>query len=232
MQPKFIAIEGLDGAGKSTQIDLLQQFLAHEGKPTRFIHFPRHNDGIFGTLISRFLRGEFGSVDQVHPQLVALLFAEDRMDFAPVIRNWLEEGYYVLVDRYVFSNIAFQVAKLKDEKEKESLRKWILEFEFGYNKLPKPDISLYLDVPFEFTLRALETRAQNDDRPYLGGEADIHEADFSLQWGVKHEYEHLCVTGEGLVPVRCSDDAGGMRTVASIHEEVCRLAGLAGSQPG
>ena len=89
---QFVAIEGLDGSGKSTQIELLLTYLHNKGVETRFIHFPRHNDGVFGTLISKFLRGEFGNVSQVHPQLVALLFAEDRKDFAKTIREWLSNG--------------------------------------------------------------------------------------------------------------------------------------------
>ncbi len=66
----------------------------------------------------------------------------------------------MIVDRYVYSNIAFQCAKLASREEQNRLRDWILEFEFGYNNLPRPDLNLYLNVPFEFTRRQLKKPAK------------------------------------------------------------------------
>ena len=217
---KFIAIEGLDGAGKSTQIDLLIKHLEKENIPTKFIHFPRHNKGIFGALISRFLRGEFGAVDNVHPQLVALLFAEDRKDFAASINQWLVEGYFVLVDRYVISNIAYQCAKLTDTTEKETLKTWINTFEYDYNKIPKPDLSIYLEVPFDFTLKSLTHRQKNEARHYLKGQNDIHEADFGLQLAVKQEYDNILKTDNSITCIHCSTVGNEMRTIQDIHREI------------
>lgn len=88
----FIVLEGLDGAGKSTQIRLLRRLLAERGVESEYVHFPRFDAPVYGELIARFLRGEFGGVGQVDPYLVALLFAGDRADFAPQIRQWLAGG--------------------------------------------------------------------------------------------------------------------------------------------
>lgn len=216
----FIAIEGLDGAGKSTQIELLTNYLHGKGVKTAFVHFPRLNEGVFGELIARFLRGEYGEVSQVHPQLVATLFAEDRKAFAPTIQAWLAENHFVLVDRYVLSNIAFQCAKLKDAEEKKYLRDWILHFEYEYNKIPKPDFSIYLDVPFSFVTRALEERRKSKGRAYLHDKDDIHENDYALQQSVKEEYEILCVTDPHVHRIRCSDEHGSMRPAAEIHKQI------------
>ncbi len=215
---KFIAIEGLDGSGKSTQIDLLIAHFRAQGIETRFIHFPRHNEGVFGKLIARFLRGEFGEVKDVHPQLVALLFAEDRKEFATILQGWLDAGHVVLCDRYVLSNIAFQCAKLDDPIAKESLREWILEFEYTYNKIPKPDFSLHLSVPFAFTERALTARMAAQARDYLDGGHDIHEKDFALQKAVRLAYETLVATDPSIRNIVCADDAGQMRPIAEIHQ--------------
>lgn len=223
---RFVVIEGLDGSGKSTQINLLTDLCAAQGIPTRFIHFPRHNVGVFGELIARFLRGEFGDVGQVHPQLVALLFAEDRRDFATTLRGWLDEGALVLCDRYVYSNIAFQCAKLKEPAAKSDLRRWILDFEYHYNAIPKPDFSLFLDVPFAFTERSLTARMQATARDYLAGAQDIHERDFSLQRAVRAEYEALAATEEGLVRISCADEQGQMLPIEEVHGLVCRAIGL------
>ena len=226
MHNKFIAIEGLDGSGKSTQINLLMQYMEGRGIKTKFVHFPRHNQGIFGELISRFLRGGFGSVDAVHPQLVALLFAEDRKEFAATINGWLAEGYLVLVDRYVLSNIAFQCAKLKDEAEKEALKNWINDFEYNYNNIPKPNRSFYLEVPFEFTLQSLQKRRQNNNRTYLAGQEDLHENDTTLQLAVKQEYGHLLATDKSITCINCQSEADGMRPILDIHHEIVGHIGL------
>ena len=95
----FIVLEGLDGAGKSTQIRMLRQLLAERGVESEYVHFPRFDAPVYGELIARFLRGEFGGVQEVDPYLVALIFAGDRADAAPQIRQWLAEGKAVVLDR-------------------------------------------------------------------------------------------------------------------------------------
>ena len=223
---KFIVIEGLDGSGKSTQIELLIAHFKALGIETRFIHFPRHNEGVFGKLIARFLRGEFGSVGEVHPQLVALLFAEDRKEFARTIRGWLAEGHAVLCDRYVLSNIAFQCAKTPDPQAKAALRQWILDFEFDYNQIPRPDFSLHLSVPFAFTERSLTARLEAQARDYLAGGQDIHEMDFALQRAVKQEYETMVETDASIRNIVCYDEAGQMLPIEVVHARV--LGAMAG----
>jgi len=133
---RFIVIEGLDGSGKSTQLNLLQNHLEKESVPFKYMHFPRLEEGIYGKLVARFLRGEMGANDQVDPYLVALIFAGDRADASKQIRRWMEEGYLVIADRYVYSNIALQCAKLEGREERDRLRDWILEFEFQHNGIP------------------------------------------------------------------------------------------------
>ena len=103
----LIVLEGLDGAGKSTQVKRLKEYLQQRCGTLEYIHFPRYEAPVYGDLITRFLKGEFGSIEAVHPQLVALLFAEDRHGAAPAMREALARGKTVLLDRYVYSNIAY-----------------------------------------------------------------------------------------------------------------------------
>ena len=125
----LVVLEGLDGAGKSTQVRLLREYLTSVCGELEYIHFPRYDAPVYGDLIGRFLRGDFGGNDTVHPQLVALLFAEDRHGAAPQIQSVLDAGGTVLLDRYVCSNIAYQCAKLADPAEREALRDWIFTTE-------------------------------------------------------------------------------------------------------
>lgn len=96
---KFIVIEGLDGCGKSTQTRLLMEHLEDEGHKCKFIHFPVLEQGVYGKLIAQFLRGELGKNEDVHPKLVALMYACERKEHSHIIEEWLNDGYTVIADR-------------------------------------------------------------------------------------------------------------------------------------
>ncbi|MEN8156543.1 MAG: dTMP kinase [Bacteroidota bacterium] len=214
----FIVIEGLDGSGKSTQLKLLREHLEKEEVPYKYLHFPRLGEGVYGELVARFLRGEMGANDQVDPYLVALIFAGDRADAASMIRQWMEEGFLVIVDRYVYSNIAFQCAKLMDRDERERLRRWILDLEFNHNDLPVPGINLFLNVPFGFTRQQLKKPREGADRAYLMGERDIHEENLDFQEQVRQEYLSLRQFVDDLTLIDCTDGTGGMRPPEEISQ--------------
>lgn len=218
----FAVIEGLDGSGKSTQLKMLRDYLDRRNVAFKYLHFPRLEEGVYGKLIARFLRGELGANEQVDPYLVALMFAGDRTDASHQIRHWMDEGYLVIVDRYVYSNIAFQCAKLSSEGERDRLRDWILDFEFGYNKLPRPDINLYLNVPFDFTRKQLKNTRDGDDRAYLKGERDIHEENLDFQEQVRQVYLSLTRHVEDLEIIHCMDPKGLMLSPASISDLIVK----------
>ena len=216
----FIVLEGLDGAGKSTQIRMLRQLFADRGVESEYVHFPRFDSPVYGQLIARFLRGEFGGVQEVDPYLVALIFAGDRADAAPQIRQWLAEGKAVVLDRYVYSNVGFQCAKLPADEERDRLADWIVNLEFGHNALPRPDLSLFLDVPFAFTERKLSEVREGDDRDYLQGGQDIHEASLQLQQDVRSVYLASAAKDPSLRVVDCSDASGAMESPEGIFAKI------------
>ena len=216
----FIVLEGLDGAGKSTQIRMLRRFFADRGVESEYVHFPRFDSPVYGELIARFLRGEFGGVGEVDPYLVALLFAGDRADAAPRIREWLAQGKAVILDRYVYSNVGFQCAKLPAGEERNRLADWILYLEFCHNGLPRPDVSLFLDVPFTFTERKLSELREGDDRDYLRGGRDIHEDALDLQRRVREVYLAAAAADPQLQVIDCSDASGAMDTPEGIFSKI------------
>ena len=216
----FIVLEGLDGAGKSTQVRMLRQLLSERGVESEYVHFPRFDAPVYGELIARFLRGEFGGVNEVDPYLVALLFAGDRAAAASQIRAWIAAGKAVILDRYVYSNVGFQCAKLPAGEPRDRLAQWILDLEFGYNGLPRPDMSLFLDVPFAFTERKLSEAREGDDRDYLQGGQDIHEASLQLQQDVRSVYLASAAKDPSLRVVDCCDANGAMESPGRIFDKI------------
>lgn len=224
MQPeKFFVIEGLDGAGKSTQVRMLEQFFESQGIKSKYLHFPRLESPVIGEMIAAFLRGEYGAIEQVHPSLVALLYAEDRRAAAQVIREWMEQGYWVIVDRYVYSNIAYQCAKMPNLKGAHDLRNFIFRLEYEHFKIPKPDLSVFLDVPFAFTEKKLTETREGQDRDYLRGARDIHEADLAFQQKVREVYLEQESLDERFKIVSCSNEEASMAAPEIIFSRIQNL---------
>ena len=216
----LIVLEGLDGAGKSTQLKMTTEHVASRGRKVQYLHFPRYDAPVYGELISRFLRGDYGPMDQVHPQLVALLFAQDRSDASGLVRSWLDRGYVVIFDRYVYSNIAFQCAKLDDKKQSDYLRDWIFDVEYNKFGIPRPDLNIFLDVPIGFVDARLKENRAGDDRSYLQGKSDIHEADIEFQKKVRSMYLEQCALDDSFKRVDCSDSQGSMLPAEKIFEKI------------
>ena len=219
----FIVLEGVDGSGKSTQIANLRKMFAQKGVESEYLHFPRFDAPYYGDLIARFLRGELGGIEQVDPYIVALLYAGDRKDAAVMIRKWLSEGKVVICDRYVYSNVGYQCAKLNDEVAREELREWILGLEYEYNAIPKPDVSLFLDVPFAFTERKLAEQRVGDDRDYLNGKQDIHEQSMDLQRAVRQVYIDASHYDEDMYVVDCTTSQGEMASPEDIFSRIMQV---------
>ena len=216
----LVVLEGLDGAGKSTQVKKLRSYLESIFRELEYIHFPRYDAPVYGDLISRFLRGDFGTNETVHPQLVALLFAEDRHGAAPGMKEKLAAGGTVLLDRYVYSNIAYQCAKLKDADEAGRLRDWIFNTEYGSFGLPVPDLNIFLDVPIGFVESKLKSQRGGQDRDYLEGGQDIHEADIEFQKRVRAIYRKQCELDPKFIRIDCSDEYGEMLPPGAIFAKI------------
>jgi dTMP kinase len=220
---KLFVIEGVDGAGKSTQIKLLRDFFHKKGKDCEYLHFPRIETPYFGELIARFLRGEFGALNEVDPYLVAMLYAGDRKDASIMISSWLKEGKIVLLDRYTYSNIAYQCAKLTAISDQIKLMNWILSLEFNHFAIPKPDLNIFLDVPFAFTENNLTNLRTGNDRNYLNGTRDIHEESLIFQKNVRDVYMRIAETDERLAVIDCSSSTGMMLPPDEIFDHLINI---------
>lgn len=220
---KLLVIEGVDGSGKSTQLKLLSEYITRKGFSCEFLHFPRTDAPYFGELIARFLRGEFGSLNEVDPYLVALLYAGDRKDASEKIKEWLGKRKIVLLDRYTYSNIAYQCAKIDDQVAQDKLMKWILTLEFDHFAIPRPDLNLFLDVPFSFTEKKLLSSRSGDDRNYLNGTRDIHEQSLNFQKKVRDMYLKVARTDNRLAVVNCCNSNGSMKSPEDISSLILNI---------
>lgn len=220
---KLFVIEGVDGAGKSTQIKLLKDYFLKKGYNCEYLHFPRTEAPYFGELIARFLRGEFGSLNEVDPYIVAMIYAGDRKDASEIIGKWLKEGKIVLLDRYTYSNIAYQCAKLPEVSAQENLLRWILSLEFEHFAIPRPDLNIFLDVPFEFTEKKLLNTRLGSDRSYLNGSRDIHEESLGFQKKVRDIYLKVAKTDSRLEVVNCSNIKGEMLSPDEIFKLIMKI---------
>ena len=218
MTARLIAIEGVDGSGKGTQSRLLTDRLRDEGRRVALLSFPRYSETFFGARIGDFLNGRFGSLGDVDPFLAALLFAGDRLESKPVLTAALAENDVVVLDRYVASNVAHQGAK-RDGADRAELVRRIEHVEFALNALPRPDVTVWLDLPVPLAVTLIAAKAARD---YTDRAADLQEADTAYLERVAAVYGELA-SGPGWVRVPCSAE-GAVRDVGAIAEDV-RAAG-------
>ena len=202
MPGKLIIIEGSDASGKQTQSRLLVERLEKESSPSASIAFPRY-DTFFGKLVKKYLDGELGGKDSMPAEVPSLLYALDRFDASPLIQKMLSENKIVICDRYTASNIAHQAAKLPKET-RPALIEWIKQVE---SSLPVPTLTIYLDVPVEFSQKLMEQE---------GRKKDLHEQDVHYLKAVREIYLNLA-SQPGWVKIDCVS-GGRLLAINEIHE--------------
>lgn len=203
MAGKLIAIEGIDGSGKHTQVRLLEHELKSRGYAVYPTGFPQY-ESWFGKMVGQFLNGELGPLDKVDPHFSALLYAGDRFEAKGKILAALNRGMIVLADRYVASNLAHQTARVPAEKRSEFLS-WIENLEYGIYDLPREDMVLYLRVPPH---EAQTLVKKKPSRTYTDAKQDIQEADIRHLEDAADMYDSLSRQSPWAT-IQCYDAARG-----------------------
>ena len=188
---KFIVLEGLDASGKSLQLKLITEYFEKQNRKVKFIHFPMYGHNMYSEMISNFLRGDYGNIDEVDPIFVANIYAMDRYMYKNQLLKDLKENDVIVMDRYVYSNMAYQGAKMKSIADTNHIIHHILRFEFDFLRLPIPTSILFFDVPIKEIERRLNLERHGDDRNYLNGKQDIHERSIDFQSKVRDIYLDL-----------------------------------------
>ncbi len=170
--PKLIVLDGLDGSGKSTQLDALDAWMTENAIPHKLISFPDYEQPS-SVLVRQYLGGEFGGTpDAVNAYAASSFYAVDR--YASFKRFWQEEyeqDTVILAARYTTSNAIHQMAKL-DEDEWDAYLDWLYDYEYRLLQLPAPDLVLFLDMPPEVSQKLMTSRYNGDET-----RKDIHERD-------------------------------------------------------
>lgn len=168
---KIIVIDGLDGCGKSTQLDLIYSKLLEMGKIVKAISFPDYNSPS-SALVKMYINGEFSNdPNDVNPYAASSFYAVDR--YASYMKYWKNDylsGTIILTARYVSSNAIHQMVKLEERQYGEYLE-WLFDYEHNKLGLPKADKIIFLDMPTEISQKLLSKRYNNDE-----SRKDIHEA--------------------------------------------------------
>jgi dTMP kinase len=213
----LLAIEGIDGSGKGTQAARLAEAARAAGYTVASFSFPTYDGNPFSRAVAGYLNGEFGSADEVHPELAAMLYAGDRFHARPQLVAAIGEHDLVVCDRYVGSNAAHQGAKLDGDARAELLA-WLEEVEYGEFALPRPDLVVLLDAPVALARRLVGRKAA---RNYTTLEADIHEADAEHSRATRDLYLELASRHSWRV-VSTEGDDGAPREVGEVGDEIWR----------
>ena len=210
---KIIVIEGTDCSGKETQSKLIEEKLKKEGKKVLRISFPAYDSPtgkiIEGPYLGKSMNTYFDEgPTQVDPKVISMYYAADRLYNLKDIDENLD---YIIFDRYVESNMAHQGSKIDNIKERKELYNFINELEYKLLKLPKPDITIFLHVPYEYVKKLKENRKQLDE----------HEKDDKFSKKSIDTYLEL-TNLYNWNKIECIKD-NNLRSIEDINEEIMNI---------
>lgn len=217
MQGKLIVITGIDGSGKTVQTKLLYQRLLREGYPAEITDFPQYGKTFFADMVTKYLKGEFGSADSVSPYLAALLYAGDRWECREQINRCLREGKIIVSNRYVCDNMAHQGGKIRSAAKQEEFFRWLDTLEHQIFAVPRSNLNILLYVPPETAYHLVEKK---EERAYLaGGKKDIHEADINHLRYAQQTFLEIAKGKKEWITIDCTEN-GKLLSEQLIAEQV------------
>ena len=158
---KLVVIEGTDGSGKTTQINLLSQYLKQQNIDFEVVSFPQYGKNEYANKIKDYLSGKFGGIHAIEVHELAKIYADDRKTVRDLITGFLDSGKLVLANRYVSSSKAHLSAHIP-ENEKEEFIKWVDELEYKENGMPREDLTLLLNVDSKVGQENVLERSSHD----------------------------------------------------------------------
>ncbi len=209
---KLIVIEGVsDGVGKTTQIKELYNKLVESGKEVVYHHFPSYGS-VGASLVEEYLKGNLGKRDDIGPYAISSFYAVDRFyAYHNELKEVLDSGKIVLLDRYTTSNLIYQGSLFEREKKDEFLD-YITDYEYNRLGLKKPDLVIFLKLDKDFANNLRK------NRDYDGIDGDINEKDTVF---LDKVYDNSLYVADkyNFKVIECSKD-GVLRSIDDISSEV------------
>lgn len=216
---KLFVIDGIDGSGKKTQLDLLQRRLIDMGYKVHIVDFPQYGHRS-AALVEDYLNGSFGPHQSITPYQASIFYAVDRFSARDEMYQKLEEGYIILSNRYTTANEGHQGAKIDSPDEREKFLSWLDHLEFGIFSIPRPDLVLFVDVPPEIAQQLVLKKAE---REYLDGKKqDVLEADIDHLTRSHLVFNWLSQARENWRRIECVD-YGRLKSPEEIHQELWQI---------
>lgn len=212
---KLIVIDGTNGSGKATQTEQLIKYFKKHRIHSKQISFPRYYSSFHGKTVGRFLKGEFGGLNEVNPHLSSLAYALDRLTARDEIVDWLKDGNMVVADRYVTASMAHQAIKVPPRQRQDFLR-WLYQMEYKEHHMPKEDIVIYLYVPPEISDKLILQKA----KVYRGKKKRDIEEGLEYQRKVTKQYLRLVKKYDHWVKIDCTDKQGKLLSIKKVHQKV------------
>jgi dTMP kinase len=217
---KLIVIDGTDGSGKATQVDLLSKRFKKEGYTVKIVDFPEYYKNFFGAFVGHCLSEQYYNWLHVHPKIASVMYAADRWESSCEIKEWIKKGYIVIANRYVSANQIHQGGKIKSAKKRNDFIKWLDKMEYEVFGIPRPDLTLYLSLPIEIVLKLLKHRESSKmKRKYLKKKKDVHEADVDFLINSRKSALKLEKEIPNFIKIECSKK-GEILSREEIHEMV------------
>ncbi len=224
MRGKLIVIEGTDCSGKETQTKMLMDKLIAEGYNVTNFSFPMYDTPTGKIVGGPYLGKEYicegwfpETAPNVDPKVSSLYYAADRKYNCPKIKEELAKGNNVILDRYTFSNMAHQGGKIFDEVERNNMYDWLDNLEFKLLNLPKPDICIFLHMPYEAAVILKSNRSESPDQNEANSEHLKHAEKAYMEVAKKFDFKTIeCSTNMSDNIVR--ED---IKTKEDISVEVC-----------
>ncbi len=213
MAGKLIVIEGLDGSGKSTQINILAEKVCEKNLEYKQIKLPNY-EGDSSALVKMYLAGDFGKKpEDVNAYAASAFYAVDRFaSFKTIWKEDFESGKVILADRYTTSNAYHQMIK-QPEENWDSYIEWLEDFEYNKIGIPKPDLVIYLDMPVEISQKLMSQRYEGNE-----SKKDVHEANVAYLNACRKAASYAAEK-MGWVKISCSDGENA-RSIEEIADEI------------
>lgn len=208
----LIVIDGIDGSGKATQTAKLVERLKNEGHQVETLDFPQYGEKSAG-MVENYLEGKYGkTADAVSPYQASVFYAVDRFDASFTFKQWLDEGKIIVADRYVTANAGHQGSKIRDPQERADFFKWLVEFEHELMGIPRPDITIILNVDPEISQRLRADREKTD----------IHEVDLDHIMQTYQVYQEIADHFENTQMVSCTEN-NEILDIDTIHNKIWEI---------